>query len=69
MEPVDKMILLAARDDGLLITIDGVCHYKHMTSKQYFDLAQQCLKAGLQVQRTEEKIATASYTVEGREGY
>jgi hypothetical protein len=69
MEPVDKMILLAARDDGLLITIDGVCHYKHMTSKQYFDLAQQCLKAGLSVQRWEEEVDAASYRIEGREGY
>lgn len=69
MEPVSKMILLAARDDGLLISIDGVCHFKDMTSKQYFELAQQCQKAGLEVLRREESVtSTATYT-EGREGY
>ena len=69
MEPVDKIILLAARDDGLLITIDGVCYYKYMTSKKYFDLAHQCLEAGLTVQRREEEIAAAAYSIKGREGY
>lgn len=51
MEPIDKIILLAARDDGLLITIDGVSHMKEMSVMQYFELARQCQDAGLQLMR------------------
>lgn len=47
----DKMVLLAARDDGLLITIDGVSHMKEMTVTQYFELARQCQEAGLYMLR------------------
>jgi hypothetical protein len=54
MESISKMILLAARDDGLLITIDGVPHLKEMSAKQYFDLSLQCQKAGLEAYRREE---------------
>ena len=69
MEPTEERILLAARDDGLLISIDGVCNYKRMTSKQYFELSLECQKAGLKVLRREQSVSRTATCIEGREGY
>ena len=69
MEPIEERILLAARDDGLLISIDGACSYKHMTSKQYFELSLECQKAGLKVLRREQSVTNTATYIEGREGY
>lgn len=52
------MVLLAARDDGLLITIDGVSHMKEMTVQQYFELARQCQEAGLLLLRRQNNGRT-----------
>ena len=49
-----KIILLAARDDGLLITIDGVSHLKEMNTRRYFELAREFQEAGLAILRREE---------------
>jgi hypothetical protein len=55
MEQPDKIILLAARDDGLLITIDGVSHLKEMSVERYFELARQCQEAGLLLMRRQNR--------------
>jgi hypothetical protein len=65
MEPVAQQILLVARDDGLLISIDGACNYKHMTAKQYFELAVECQKAGLDILRRESNVARRAGHSEG----
>lgn len=47
-------VLVIPRPDGLLIAIDGKCYMKHMTSKQYIHLANDCNTAAIAVMRDEE---------------
>ena len=52
-----KTILVVPRPDGLLVSIDGVSHYKDMDSTQLLWMAERFLKAGLEAQREEKKAA------------
>lgn len=49
-----KLILVVPRPEGVLVSIDGVSHYKDMTANQLFWMAERFLKAGLEASREEE---------------
>ena len=50
-----KSILVVPRPDGLLVSIDGVSHYRDMDATQLLWMAERFLKAGLEAQREEKK--------------
>ena len=52
-----KIVLIVPRPDGVLVSIDGVSHYKDMDSTQLLWMAERFLKAGLEAQREEKKAA------------
>ena len=39
------LILVVARPDGLLISVDGVTHLKKMETWQFVNMAADCLRA------------------------
>ncbi len=49
-----KTILVVPRPDGLLVSIDGVSHYRDMDATQLLWMAERFLKAGLEAKREEE---------------
>ena len=49
--------MIIPRNDGVVVSLDGVCHVKQMDSTQMLDLALRCLNAGLEMKREEEKAA------------
>jgi len=49
-----ETIFVIPRPDGILISIDGKCFLKEMTSKQFFYLANDCTTAAIAVLRVEE---------------
>ena len=46
-----KQVLIAVRPDGLLVTVDGVSHMKEMTEIMYIHLAQDCLRASIEMRK------------------
>lgn len=55
-----KTILVVPRPDGLLVSIDGVSHYRDMDSTQLLWMAGRFLHAGLEAQREEKKAEKES---------
>jgi len=54
---VEPNFLIIPRNDGVVVSLDGVCHVKQMDATQMLDLALRCLNAGLEMKREEEKAA------------
>jgi len=52
-----KSILVVPRPDGLLVSIEGVSHWRDMNSTQLLFMAERFLKAGLEAQREEKRAA------------
>ena len=58
---VAPTFLIIPRNDGVIVSIDGVLRTKEMNATQMLNLALQCLNAGLEmkineeVQQTEDK--------------
>lgn len=50
-----KLILVVPRPEGVLVSIDGVSHYKDMTAHQLLWMAERFLRAGLEASREEEE--------------
>mgnify|MGYP007059440227 CR=1 FL=1 len=47
--------MVVPRPDGLLVSIDGVSHYRDMDATQLLWMAGRFLNAGLEAQREEKK--------------
>jgi hypothetical protein len=54
MKSRSKTILVVPRPDGLLVSIDGVSHYRDMDATQLLWMAERFLKAGLEASREEK---------------
>ena len=52
-----KLILVVPRPDGMVVSIEGVTHYRDMNSTQLLWMAGRFLHAGLEAQREEQKAA------------
>lgn len=52
--------LIIPRNDGVAVSIDGTVRIKQMNATQMLDMAQLCLKFGLEMKRAEEKEAEGS---------
>ena len=50
-----KLILVVPRPDGMVVSIEGVTHYRDMNSTQLLWMAGRFLHAGLEAQREEQK--------------
>ena len=50
-----KLILVVPRPDGMVVSIEGVTHFRGMNSTQLFCMAERFLNAGLEAQREEQK--------------
>jgi hypothetical protein len=50
-----KLILVVPRPDGMVVSIEGVTHFRDMNSTQLFWMAERFLNAGLEAQREEQK--------------
>ena len=50
---VEPTFLIIPRSDGVVVSLDGVCHVKQMDATQMLDLALRCLNAGLEMKRNE----------------
>lgn len=50
-----KLILVVPRPDGMIVSIEGVTHFRDMNSTQLFWMAERFLNAGLEAQREEQK--------------
>lgn len=50
-----NLILVVPRPDGMIVSIEGVTHFRHMNSTQLFWMAERFLNAGLEAQREEQK--------------
>lgn len=55
---VEPTFLIIPRSDGVVVSLDGVCHVKQMDATQMLDLALRCLNAGLEMKRNEEAQQT-----------
>ena len=55
---VEPNFLIIPRNDGVVVSLDGVCHVKQMDATQMLDLALRCLNAGLEMKRNEEAQQT-----------
>lgn len=55
---VQPTFLIIPRSDGVVVSLDGVCHVKQMDATQMLDLALRCLNAGLEMKRNEEAQQT-----------
>ena len=55
---VEPTFLIIPRNDGVVVSLDGVCHVKQMDATQMLDLALRCLNAGLEMKRNEEAQQT-----------
>ena len=51
----DKQMLVIPRADGLVLTVQGQLYLKPMTSRDMIELSYRCLKAGLEMQREEDR--------------
>ena len=55
---VEPTFLIIPRNDGVIVSIDGVLRTKEMNSTQMLNLALQCLNVGLEMKRNEEAQQT-----------
>ena len=55
---VEPTFLIIPRNDGVVVSLDGVCHVKQMDATKMLDLALLCLNAGLEMKRNEEAQQT-----------
>ena len=51
----DKQMLVIPRSDGLVVRVQGQLYLKPMTSRDMLELSYRCLKAGLEMQREEDR--------------
>ena len=51
----DKQMLVIPRADGLVVRVQGQLYLKPMTSRDMLELSYRCLKAGLEMQREEDR--------------
>ena len=51
----DKQMLVIPRADGLVVRVQGQLYLKPMTSRDMIELSYRCLKAGLEMQREEDR--------------
>lgn len=51
----DKQMLVVPRTDGLVVRVQGQLYLKPMTSRDMLELSYRCLKAGLEMQREEDR--------------
>ena len=51
----DKQMLVIPRSDGLVVRVQGQLYLKQMTSRDMLELSYRCLKAGLEMQREEDR--------------
>ncbi len=52
---VEKEMLVIPRPDGLAIRTTDTLYLKPMTSRDMLELSYRCLKAGLEMQREEDR--------------
>jgi hypothetical protein len=55
---VGPTFLIIPRNDGVVVSIDGVLRTKRMDATQMLNLALQCLNVGLEMKRNEEAQQT-----------
>ena len=48
-------MLVIPRADGLVVRVQGQLYLKQMTSRDMIELSYRCLKAGLEMQREEDR--------------
>lgn len=53
-------VLVIPRRDGLLVVVDGNSYAKHMSSRQYVQLAKKCIEASLEVEDEENETQNKS---------
>lgn len=51
----DKQMLVIPRADGLVVRVQGQLYLKPMASRDMLELSYRCLKAGLEMQREEDR--------------
>lgn len=51
----DKQMLVIPRADGLVVRVQDQLYLKQMTSRDMLELSYRCLKAGLEMQREEDR--------------
>ena len=51
----DKQMLVIPRADGLVVRVQGQLYSRPMTSRDMLELSYRCLKAGLEMQREEDR--------------
>ena len=51
----DKQMLVIPRSDGLVVRVQGPLYLTPMTSRDMLELSYRCLKAGLEMQREEDR--------------
>lgn len=51
----DKTMLVIPRSDGMVVRVQGQLYLKQMTSRDMLELSYRCLKAGLEMQREEDR--------------
>ena len=51
----DKQMVVIPRADGLVVRVQGQLYLKAMTSRDMLELSYRCLKAGLEMQREEDR--------------
>lgn len=61
---VEPTFLIIPRNDGVIVSIDGVLRTKEMNATQMLNLALQCLNAGLEMKRNEEAQQTEGHEEE-----
>ena len=55
---VEPTFLIIPRNDGVIVSIDGVLRTKEMNATQMLNLALQCLNSVLEMKRNEEAQQT-----------
>ena len=55
---VGPTFLIIPRNDGVIVSIDGVLRTKEMNATEMLNLALQCLNVGLEMKRNEEAQQT-----------
>lgn len=51
----DKTMLVIPRSDGMVVRVREQLYLKQMTSRDMLELSYRCLKAGLEMQREEDR--------------
>ena len=55
---VGPTFLIIPRNDGVIVSIDGVLRTKEMNATEMLNFALQCLNVGLEMKRNEEAQQT-----------